>query len=205
MRFEESLDQKTKTNIMLNIFKFFNTSNIIIIHIDIIIARNDKFVYNWENNAKQVMKSNARQKIVKLLKITNIFTLSKTINAHLTKVVKSSSKKSSIQRKKSFDEKNFDEDNHEKSRSQRESITTNSFSVRNVFEFNMSLRLVEEKKNASFTNYSTDSQDTLFVSNSKESKIKIEELSSENKMMNEMKQSTEKKLTSIELKIENKK
>ena len=46
IKFEKSLDQKTKTNIMLNIFKFFNTSNITIIHIDMIIARDDEFVYN---------------------------------------------------------------------------------------------------------------------------------------------------------------
>ena len=129
MKFEESLDQKTRTNIMLNIFKFFNTSNITITHIDMIIARNDEFSYNWENNAKQVMKSSARQKIVKLLKITNTFTLSRAIRAHLTKIVKFSSK-SSIQRKKSFDEKkNFHENDHDELRSQKKSATTSSSSA----------------------------------------------------------------------------
>ena len=207
MKFEKPLDQKIKANIMLNILKFFNTSDITIVHIDMIIARDDEFAYNWENNAEQVMKSNARQKIVKLLKITNIFILSKAISAHLTKIVKSSSK-SSMQRKESFDEENFDEDDHEKSRSQRKSATTSNFSVRNVLEFNMSLRLVEEKKNAPFTNSSTDSQDTLFVSNSRESEIEIEKRDSESRMTNEIKQleqSTEKKLTPIESKNEDEK
>ena len=104
---------------------------------------------------------------MKLLKITNIFILSRAISAHLIKLVKSSSK-SSIQRKKSFDEKNFDEYNHEKSYSQRESVTTSNssaqISAQNIVEFNMSLRLVEEKENISL-------QDTLFIFDSRESEI----------------------------------
>ena len=211
MKFEESLDQKTRASIMLNILKFFNTSDITITHIDMIIARNDEFIYNRENNAKQVMKSNARREIVKLLKVTNIFILSKTITTHLTKVVKFLSK-SSVQRKNNFEKENFDEDDHEELRSQKESATTSNSSAQtsaqNLAEFNVSLRLVEEKKNASSTNSQvTNSQNTLFVPYSRESEIEVEERDSENRMMNEIEQSTEKKkkFTSIKSKNEDEK